>query len=65
MHRNPKTVHLWKYVTVCMHIVLLVVVLGDNISIFSINCCVINIDCILSILVSLLSQIDSFANNML
>ncbi len=65
MHKKQETVHLWKYVTVYIDIVVLVVVLRSNISIFSANCYVININHIFPILISLLYQIDNFVNNVL
>ncbi|SBV98420.1 hypothetical protein KL86DYS2_11445 [uncultured Dysgonomonas sp.] len=65
MHKKQETVHLWKYVTVCVDIVLLELIRGSNIPIFSANCYVININHIFPILISLLCQIDNFVNNVL
>lgn len=65
MHKKQETVHFWKYVTVCVDIVPLVLIHGSNIPIFSTNCYVININHIFPILISLLYQIDNFVNNML
>lgn len=65
MHKKQETVHLWKYVTVCVDIVPLVLMRGSNIPIFSANCYVININHIFPILISLLYQTDNFVNNVL